>query len=89
MGFINKLLLIGTALSAVWIGKLFFRNPPIPVIKDQWWGEGNPVYKNEAIRPFKIEISDEVCSISLCHTVANQSVNIFLICRFFLTLVRD
>lgn len=60
MGFLNKLLLIGSALSAVYISQLFLKNPPIPQIKDQWWGDGTPKVQDESIKPFKIEVSDEV-----------------------------
>ncbi|EFX69015.1 hypothetical protein DAPPUDRAFT_301203 [Daphnia pulex] len=62
MGFLHKLLLIGSALSAVYISQLFLKNPPIPQFKDQWWGEGQPRVQDESIKPFKIKVSDEVLS---------------------------
>lgn len=60
MGFLNKLFLIGGALSAVFIAKLFLKTPPIPHLKDQWWADGNPTTIDESIQPFKIKVTDEV-----------------------------
>ena len=59
MAFIRKLLLIFGALAAIYIAQLF-KIPPIPQIKDEWWGEGNPKLQDETIKPFKIEIPNEV-----------------------------
>jgi hypothetical protein len=44
----------------VYVSQLFLKNPPIPQIKDQWWGDGTPKVQDESIKPFKIEVSDEV-----------------------------
>lgn len=61
MGFLRKLLLIGSALGAVYISQLCLKNPPIPQLKDEWWAGGTPKVQDESIKPFKIEVSDEVC----------------------------
>ncbi|XP_049857938.1 juvenile hormone epoxide hydrolase 1-like isoform X3 [Schistocerca gregaria] len=34
--------------------------PPLPEIKPQWWGPGQPRAVDRSIRPFKINVSDEV-----------------------------
>lgn len=60
MGFLTKLLWIGSALSVVFISQLFLHTPPIPQLKDQWWADGTPTVQDESIQPFKIEVSDEV-----------------------------
>lgn len=60
MAFLRKLLLIGSALSAVLIAQLLLKTAPIPQLKDQWWADGSATSKDESIRPFKIKISDEV-----------------------------
>ncbi len=63
MAFLRKLLLIGGALFAVFLAQLF-KTPPIPQIKDQWWGEGNPKLQDETIKPFQIDIPDEVSQLN-------------------------
>jgi hypothetical protein len=89
MGFLYKLLLIGSALSAVYISQLFLKNPPIPQFKDQWWGEGQPRVQDESIKPFKIKVSDEVChaTVTLKHLncMYNLQIGKFRSCLIYMT----
>lgn len=34
--------------------------PPIPAYEEQWWGPGEPHPVNESIRPFRINVSQEI-----------------------------
>ena len=66
MGFIFKLLIVGSAFSVVYLASLLQRNTPIPRLNEEWWAEGKPVIKDESIKPFKIHVPDEVKKIFFC-----------------------
>ncbi len=89
MGFLHKLLLIGSALSAVYISQLFLKNPPIPQFKDQWWGEGQPRIQDESIKTFKIKVSDEVChatvTVKHLNCIYNLHIEKFRSCLIYMT----
>lgn len=40
--------------------KSFFEPAHIPKLEEKWWGKGDPQKSYVKIRPFKIDISDEV-----------------------------
>lgn len=40
--------------------KSLFEVPPLPQLEDVWWGPRDPSQENTEIRPFKIDVSDEV-----------------------------
>ena len=60
MGFVFKLFIIGSAFSAVYLASFLHRNTPIPRLNEEWWAEGKPAIKDESIKPFKIDVPDEV-----------------------------
>lgn len=41
--------------------------PPIPAYEEQWWGPGEPHPVNESVRPFRINVSQEVTFIHLLY----------------------
>lgn len=60
MGLIIKLVfLIVTVLTAYQISKLF-DTPPVPKLENTWWGPRDPSKEDTSIKPFKINVSDEV-----------------------------
>lgn len=73
MGAITKILLLSGVIGAVYIGyvvKEMLEPPPLPVLKDDvWWGPGEARKVDESIRPFKIQISNEVTELKkmICH----------------------
>ncbi|EFA00566.1 Juvenile hormone epoxide hydrolase 1-like Protein [Tribolium castaneum] len=70
MGLIIKLVLvIITVLTAYQISKLF-ETPPVPKLENTWWGPRDPSKEDTAIKPFKINVSDEVLK-DLQHRLAN------------------
>jgi hypothetical protein len=63
MGLLGKLLLAIVTLTAVGIGYIFYtlnQVPPLPELKNTWWGAGQPRKLDESIRSFKVNISDDV-----------------------------
>lgn len=54
--------LIAAALSVIIYFQLkpIFELPQIPEVEEIWWGRGDPKKTDTKIRPFKIDISDEV-----------------------------
>lgn len=64
MGLLGKLLLLSAALSVVYVGikvnKLLFEIPPLPKLENTWWGPGESGEDDTAIRPFKVNVPDEV-----------------------------
>ncbi|NP_001161902.1 juvenile hormone epoxide hydrolase-like protein 5 precursor [Tribolium castaneum] len=70
MGLIIKLVLvIITVLTAYQISKLF-ETPPVPKLENTWWGPRDPSKEDTAIKPFKINVSDEILK-DLQHRLAN------------------
>lgn len=65
MGFIHRLIIIVVAAGAIFIAKTLLKSPPIPHLEDEWWGGGKPVLKDQSIRPFKIEVSDQVTGVTI------------------------
>ncbi|KAK3914556.1 Juvenile hormone epoxide hydrolase 1 [Frankliniella fusca] len=63
MWMVVKLLAVLVVLLAVGLGVLWqkvFAPGPLPVLRDEWWGPGQPRNVGEAITPFKINIPDSV-----------------------------
>lgn len=56
--------LLASVLAAVVVAYIltkFFREPEMPSLpQNPWWGEGEPQAEDTAIRPFTINIPDEV-----------------------------
>ncbi|KAK9875016.1 hypothetical protein WA026_005826 [Henosepilachna vigintioctopunctata] len=44
--------------------------PPVPKLKNEWWGPGQPEGEDNSIKPFEINISDEVIN-DLHHRLRN------------------
>lgn len=66
---------IAVVLVAVYMkGKALFEVPPIPELEDTWWGPRDPTKEDNEIRPFKINVSDEV-------TEKNFKQHIYVICN--------
>lgn len=65
MGFINRLMVIAVMACAIMMAKILLRTPPIPKLKDEWWGEGKAVVTDPSIRPFKISVPDEVTGVMI------------------------
>lgn len=63
MGCLRIALIFGTLLTAIItykVHKALFEVPPLPKIEETWWGPGKPGKIDTSIRPFKINISEEV-----------------------------
>lgn len=63
MAIITKLVLLMFAGSSVYVGTKFksaLKVPPLPELKDTYWGPGEPKNDDTAIKPFKISISEKV-----------------------------
>lgn len=66
MGFFKSVTAIIFALVAVTIyfrTKQLFEFTKKPSVEDIWWGPGEPSKANTNIRPFKVNISEEVSMI--------------------------
>ena len=50
--------LLAVGLGVVW--QKVFAPGPLPTLRDEWWGPGQPKNMGEAITPFKINIPDSV-----------------------------
>lgn len=65
---VTKVLLIASfavLLVAVYLQwKSLFEVPPLPQLEDTWWGPRDPSKEDTEIRPFKINVSDEVSNVS-------------------------
>lgn len=60
-----KLWAVFVVLVAVGLGTLWhkaFSPGPLPVLRDEWWGPGQPKKVSEAITPFKISVPESVIS---------------------------
>lgn len=58
-----KLLSVWVVLLAVGLAVLYqkvFAPGPLPNLRDEWWGPGQPKKVDEAVKPFKINIPDSV-----------------------------
>ncbi|XP_023310063.1 juvenile hormone epoxide hydrolase 1-like isoform X2 [Anoplophora glabripennis] len=52
---------IGVVLVGIYLkGKSLFEVPPLPQLEDTWWGPRDPSKEDGEIRPFKINVSDEI-----------------------------
>lgn len=60
MGTIGKLAGVLVLLGTVYIYVKLTRVPPVPTIEEKWWGPGNALKEDSAIKPFKINIPDQV-----------------------------
>lgn len=50
-----------------------YRIPPVPQLSNTWWGPGEPVGEDDSVRPFKINISDDVLE-DLHHRLKNSRI---------------
>lgn len=79
MGFLRKLLLIKSAITAVFIARYLLTYPPVPELKDQWWADGSPKLQDEKITPFKIKVSDGVNLLFISYVcILVVFINIFV-----------
>ncbi|KAJ8948747.1 hypothetical protein NQ318_017916 [Aromia moschata] len=53
-------ILILSALLYFKVIKPLYDVPPVPQLKETWWGSGDPAQEDTSIRPFKINVSDEI-----------------------------
>lgn len=64
MGAIKKLIFLTGIIGTVYLAYVFNQSsdpPPLPVLKDDfWWGPGEAKKVDESIRPFKIQVPNEV-----------------------------
>ena len=68
MGFCLRLILALHALTLLTVVGVFWAvlnghlppTPEVPVIEEKWFGPGDRVKEDEAIRPFKIKVEEEV-----------------------------
>lgn len=64
MGVIKKFLFLSGIAVTVYLAYVFNKGsdpPPLPVLKaDFWWGPGEARKVDESIRPFKIQVPNEV-----------------------------
>jgi len=61
MGLFVKFFLAATIMGMIAVTLISQKSSPLPQIKDEWWGDDAvPQVEDESIRPFKIEIPDEV-----------------------------
>ncbi|XP_017768877.1 PREDICTED: juvenile hormone epoxide hydrolase 1-like [Nicrophorus vespilloides] len=63
MGKCGKFLFIVASLIAVFVGvkiKECSKSPPIPTVPEPYWGPGKEVKDDTTIKPFKVNISDNV-----------------------------
>ena len=60
MGPLMKLFLFGGFLTAALLAYLLPCNYPIPVLEDGWWAEGDLKSVDESVRPFTINVSQQV-----------------------------
>ncbi|CAG2067874.1 unnamed protein product, partial [Timema podura] len=63
MGLLQKILAVGIAITAISLWYLYqslTATPPLPNLQSTWWGPGKARKVDESIRPFKINISQEI-----------------------------
>ncbi|GJQ78775.1 hypothetical protein Trydic_g2806 [Trypoxylus dichotomus] len=64
MGLLGKLFFAVIAVLIVLLGikinNLLFQEPPLPVLKNVWWGPGRETKVDTSIRPFKIDVPQKV-----------------------------
>lgn len=64
MGLCGKLGLVIFAVAAVYVGlqiNSLLEVPPVPKLEEVWWGPGGrPAEEDTAIKPFKINVPNEV-----------------------------
>nr|CAD7571340.1 unnamed protein product [Timema californicum] len=63
MGLLQKIVAVGigiTAISVWYLYKNLTATPPQPNLQSTWWGPGKARKMDESIRPFKINISQEI-----------------------------
>nr|CAD7394412.1 unnamed protein product [Timema cristinae] len=63
MGLWRIVLFVSIGLTAIGIGSLYNKLtyvPPLPKLESTWWGPGQPHNVDKSIRPFRINISQEV-----------------------------
>lgn len=74
MGCVRVALILGTLITAFVsykVHRALFEVPPLPKIEETWWGPGKPGKEDTTIRPFKINVSEEVIIIFCGHIVSN------------------
>lgn len=63
MGLGCKIVLVVFAALAAYVGfqiKGMLDAPEVPKLDEPWWGPGKPGQDDTAIKPFKINVPDEV-----------------------------
>lgn len=63
MGFVGNLAALVVLLTAITVFskiKSALEYPKKPPLDDIWWGAGEPSKTDKGIRPFKINVQDEV-----------------------------
>nr|WOK42675.1 juvenile hormone epoxide hydrolase 1 [Diaphanosoma celebensis] len=56
----GKLFAFCVLLFAVLFGLFWHKSYPVPQLEDEWWASGSPKAVDESIRPFSIEVPDEI-----------------------------
>lgn len=49
-----------------------FQVPPKPELGEKWWGPGEPGKEDTSIKPFKINVPDEVNINSSCRIIVGK-----------------
>lgn len=70
-GVILTVLVAGFSVVVYLQVSSLYEVPPLPRLEDTWWGPRHPYKEETEIKPFKINISDEV-SIFLFQFVENE-----------------
>lgn len=63
MGFVRNLTILISILIAMTLYstmKSMFKYPETPQVENIWWGAGEPSKTDTSIRPFKINVADNV-----------------------------
>lgn len=60
MSYISKILITILISGSVYFYVKVKEIPSIPTLEEKWWASGSPQKEDTTIRPFKINISDEV-----------------------------
>ncbi|XP_060535237.1 juvenile hormone epoxide hydrolase 1-like [Cylas formicarius] len=63
--------LVGIVSVAYYLYAKYVKSQPLPPIDEPWWGKGEPFEEDEAIKEFKINVSDQVIE-DLHHRLTNH-----------------
>ncbi|KAF5295494.1 hypothetical protein FQR65_LT10482 [Abscondita terminalis] len=77
MAFFRKVFYLIVAATVVYVGvriNSLLQIPPLPNLKNEYWGPGAPTKEDTAIRPFKINVPDQV--LEVLKTKLNQPLSL-------------